>query len=161
MASLNQNFAIHSLDKFAVQFTITDAESSLNASGNRGWWGVATSANSNSSGIKMQKSNGAWTDNANPPAAVQVQHHGGLTVTSNSISCIASLNNGGGATNTTGSLALMPAQPQASDGSNYPVTYFHECVYSGTGEQGGSTVVTTGTLTVHRSLFTSIGKYRR
>jgi len=161
MASTSQNFAIHNLDKFSVQFTITDAESTLINGSERGWWGVATAANSDSSGVKMQKSNGAWTDNAIPGAAIQVQNHQGLTISSNAISCTAPLNHGGGSTRITGSLALMPAQPQPSDGGNYPVTYFHECVYTGTGEQGGSTVVATGTLTVHRSLFTSIGKYRR
>jgi hypothetical protein len=160
MASTGQNFAIHSLDKFSVQFTITDAESAINAGGAGGWWGVATAANSNSSGVKMQKSNGTFVASSTGGAS-QVQNHQGLSISSNAITCEATLNNGGGSTRITGSVAFLPVQPATSDGSNYPQTFFHELVYTGDGDADNSTVVATGTLTIHRSLFTSVGRYRR
>jgi hypothetical protein len=160
MASTGQNFAIHALDKFQVKFTITDNLAAINDAGADGWWGVATAANSNSSGVKMQKSSGTFTVSS-AGGAVQVQDHDGLSIASDSITCEAALNNGGGSTRITGSVALLPVQPTTSDGGSYPATFFHELVYSGTGEADSSTVVATGTLTIHRSLFTSVGRYRR
>tara|TARA_Y100001972_G_C7660549_1_gene333083 strand:+ start:325 stop:813 length:489 start_codon:yes stop_codon:yes gene_type:complete len=162
MASTGQNFAIHSLDKFSVKFTITDNLSALNAGGTDGWWGVATAANSNSSGVKMQKSSGTFTVSSQG-GAVQVQDHGGLSISSNGITCEAALNNGTSGTRITGSVAFLPLQPAITDGLTgaYPQTFFHELVYSGTGDADSSTVVATGTLTIHRSLFTSVGRYRR
>jgi len=160
MASTGQNFAIHSLDKFQVKFTITDNLTAMNDAAADGWWGVATAANSNSSGVKMQKSSGTFTVSS-AGSAVQVQDHDGLLISSNFITCEAVLNNGGGGTRITGSVAFLPAQPTTGDGSNYPQTFFHELVYSGAGAADNSTVVATGTLTIHRSLFTSVGRYRR
>jgi len=143
MASLNQNFTIYDLDKFAVKFTVSDADSALNAVGNKVWWGVAPANNSLPEAVVMQKSNGAWTQGG---ASNQVQNYGGVTVFPTSIEIEAALSNGSPGTYFTGSVNLTPP--------SYPGTYYHECVYSGDGDQEGSTVIANGTLTVEQSLFT-------
>ena len=97
----------------------------------------------------MQKSNGTWTPGAQSNT---VANHTGLTVYSNYIDVEVVLSNGAVGTYSTGSESLTPV--------TYPHDYYHECVYSALGEQENSTVIATGTLTVNKSIFTSIAQRR-
>lgn len=143
MASLNQNFTIHHLDKFSVQFTITDNDSSLNAASAEAWWGVATGLGS--ANMKLQTSTSGWDDNG----GTQVLNYARMQIFPSYIVCDVPLDD---RTETT---------PNEQGSNRLPVgSYTHECVYSGTGDQQGSVVAATGTLTVLKSLFTDVGNYR-
>ncbi len=146
MASLNQNFTIHHLDKFSVEFSITDNLNVLNDATARGWWGVGFSASTTLATILLQRSNDSWSNNITAPNTVD--DYEGLTIGASSITCDVILNDRQTSTDATqkGSKNLLPNTDP-----------YHECVYSGAGNQGGSTVVTSGTITVLYSLFTQQG----
>ena len=144
MASLNQNFTIHHLDKFSVQFTITDNDSSLNGVGAAAWWGVATGFGA--SNMELQTSTGAWNDVG---VGAAVPNYARMQIFPSYVVCDVPLAD---RTNT---------DPDEQGSNRLPIgSYTHECVYSGTGDQQGSVVLATGTLTVLKSLFTDIGNYR-
>lgn len=147
MASTGQNFAIYDLDQFQLRFNVTDAVGALNGTDAEGWWGVSTAADEPAN-IKMQKSTDGWTQNLFAP--VQVQNHGGMNIGATYIDCLSVLNSVGSYYD--GTIELQPSWG-ASDQS---VDYYHELVYDPLGEQRGSTVVATGTLTVYRSAFTQL-----
>tara|TARA_R100001480_G_scaffold134472_1_gene131527 strand:+ start:121 stop:564 length:444 start_codon:yes stop_codon:yes gene_type:complete len=147
MAATGQNITIHELDKFSVRFTFTDAVGAINGATPEGWWGVAAAVNTSYASWKMQKSTDGWTQGA---AANAVANHGGMTIGTSTIDIEAKL--------AMGSTTTLPAE---TGSVNIPAgTYYHECVFTPTGGQQGSTVVATGTLTCLESLFTKF-EYRK
>lgn len=144
MASLNQNFTIHHLDKFSVQFTITDNDSSLNGASAAAWWGVATGFGS--ANMELQTSTDGWNDVG---VGAPVADYGRMQIFPSYIVCDVPLDD------------RTETIPDEQGSNRLPIgSYTHECVYSGTGDQQGSVVVATGTLTVLKSLFTDVGNYR-
>lgn len=154
MASLNQDIIVHDLDRFIVRFTILDNEDVINGASARAWWGVATGSNIPTvpaypalSSVKIQASNDSWTAGS----YTQVLDYGGLSLGTDYIQAEIRLNNGTTAGDYgSGSIRLK----LVGEGDQ---VYYHECVYSSQGEQEGSVVTATGTLTVKPSLFTEAG----
>lgn len=140
MPTSGQAFSIHDLDQFQLRFNVTDNVAALDVSDAKGWWGVADDVDDHNP-IPMQKSNAAWDQN--------ITNYGGMDINANSIDCFSVLNNNG---NYDGTINLQPA----SWGSDTSVSYYHELIYSATGEVLNSTVIATGTLTVYRSAFTEL-----
>ena len=141
MATSGQNFAIYDLDQFQLRFNVTDAVGSLNSSEAEGWWGVSDTVTDTT--INMQKSTNGWSAGG----STQVPNFAGMTINANSIDCFAVLNSNG---NYDGTIELQPTWGTGETS----VDYYHELVYDDGGEQEGSTVIATGTLTVYRSAFT-------
>lgn len=138
MPTSGQAFSIHDLDQFQLRFNVTDNVGDLDISGARGWWGVADDVDDHNP-IPMQKSNAQWDAN--------ITNYGGMNINANSIDCLSVLNNNG---NYDGTINLQPSWTTGQTS----VSYYHELIYSATGEALNSTVIATGTLTVYRSAFT-------
>ena len=154
MAAEGQNFAIFDLDEFTLRFNVTDAEANINPGSAEAWWGVSDSDVSTVtqySDLKMQKSTGGWGGNSGVTAIPTTI--GGLDINALSIDCASRLSNGSPGGYYTGSINLQPD----SWGSDTSVEYYHELIWDDLGEQKGSIVLATGTLTVHRSAFTELG----
>lgn len=137
MPTSGQAFSIHDLDEFQLRFNVTDNVGDLDVTDAKGWWGVSDTVTD--TGINMQKSNAAWD--------VNITNYGGMDINANSIDCFSVLNSNG---NYDGTIELQPTW----GASETSVSYYHELVYSATGEALNSTVIATGTLTVYRSAFT-------
>ena len=142
MPTTGQNFSIHDLDQFQLRFNVTDNVAAINVTDARGWWGVGDDVDDDNP-PKMQKSNAAWIGNSPVNFA-------GMNLGNSNIDCLSVLNNNG---NYDGTINLQPTW--GSDQTS--VDYYHELVYSATGQANNSTVVATGTLTVYRSAFTELG----
>ena len=149
MPALNQNITIHDLDYFQVRFNVTDAVNALDSTGARAWWGVAENSGDGESGtfLLIERSNLSWP----PQSGYEEVNFGNTTYLSiepTYIDVFVTLEDVSNTNYKGGSAALTP-----SDGS-YPVTYYHECIFSGNGSTRASTAIATGQITVLQSLFT-------
>ena len=155
MPALNQNFTIHDLDYFQVRFNVTDAVNAMNDTDARVWWGVAENSGDGESGtfLLIERSNGSWGNSIPANDSILFGSTNLVALEATYVDIIVGLKNlsSGNTTGKGGSSALTPSS------GNYPVTYYHECIFSGVNSQTNSTAIATGQITVLQSLFTEQG----
>ena len=155
MPAVNQDFTIHDLDYFQVRFNVTDATNAINASFSRAWWGVAENSSDGSGPqnnyLLIERSNANWAT-ATGFINVDFGDTNFLSLEPTYIDILVVLKDIADTDNDQkgGSAALTPSS------GNYPATYYHECIFAGTGNQRASTAIATGQITVERSLFTEL-----
>ena len=150
MPALNQNFTIHDLDHFQLRFNVTDAVNSLDDTTSRCWWGVADNNSEGESGtfLIIERSNDTW-NNTGGGDTVNFGSTTLLTIEPTYVDIIVGLKNINDTQQKGGSYNLTP--------SSFPGVYYHECIYSGVGDQTNSTALATGQIIVLQSLFTEQG----